>query len=153
MATVQAEQRKLLVITVLVVILNLNKDTTDHKDLITIKVVIKIDKTVATIANKVDITEIKAVIITTVKVVTITMVIIVIKVVMEIIDRKDLTTIKVVSKTEDLKAVDLTEAITLTVALNKEKLLNNFWLVRNSLNKLNCYINLCCRYQTLIAMK
>ena len=57
------------------------------------------------------------------------------------------------SKTEDLKVVDLTEAITLTVALNKEKLLNNFWLVRNSLNKLNCYINLCCRYQTLIAMK
>ena len=128
MAIVQAEMTKLLATIALEEIQNLNKDTADHKEVITVKVVTKIDKIITITVIREVITE--AVITIIVKVVIILTIIM--EAITEIntitIDHREMDIItKAVIKTDVLKVAGLTETITLTDDLNKEKLQNNCW--------------------------
>ena len=128
MVTVLAETTKPLATIALEEIQNLNKDTADHKEVITVKVVTKIDKIITITVIREVITE--AVITIIVKVVIILTIIM--EAITEIntitIDHREMDIItKAVIKTDVLKVVGLTETITLTDDLNKEKLQNNCW--------------------------
>ena len=130
MVTVQAETTKLLATIALEGIQNLNKDTADHKEVITVKVVTKIDKIITITGIREVITEavitiiVKVVIILTIIMVAITEV----KVDTITIDHREMDIItKAVIKTDVLKVAGLTETITLIDVLNKEKLQNNCW--------------------------
>ena len=130
MAIVQAETTKLLATTALEEIQNLNKDTADHKEVLTVKVVTKIDKiTTITVIREVITEAVITIIVKVVIILTIIMVAITeIKVATITIDHREMDIItKAVIKTDVLKVVGLTETITLTDDLNKEKLQNNCW--------------------------